>query len=846
MAIIKKLIFILLALFVLMGTALLVGFGVERIELKEAVLEKFEVEYDEGFRIYIDKLTLKETEKNYSTKEELTASVEDIFLFSPLLHSIQINNLVYKDLVVKLLLVENRLSIKKDNNKIVMTIGWNKPSVTIDIEKVALKDLNVSGSGKLSYNLSDGKYDGVLDFFNIQGRVEGELTKELFSFRVINGYSNDISSLGKVLPFDEDTRHWIYKRPASNEYHIKEFSIGVNLQSGELIEEMLKMDLYAFNVRTKFSDALPAGFTPFAKIKIENGFLSILGKDSIYRGKKLDVDVRLSLFEDKNRLTLNFITDAMLDRDVLDVIKHYGVDLGFTQTSGKIHSNATIVVGVDDGDDTVFVNVKSRMQKGALDIEGFVYSFENLYVLYQGEELLIGLDAKSPLGERVVMDLKGKLEDEKLTSTVFFKNYEILDGALLDIKNEKSTLDIDFKDGMDLYSKVIDERFRIKDGKFEVGIKSFANLIENSKILQHLGVKSGDFLFTGDKELVKGDINLETNSSIFSTGTQDDEKVHIELIKDSDTLEININDSIAIFDETNETKVLIDNVDINVTSFVSMYDKFFHKKEAVFEKKISLNGVGSQISYKDIKIKPDWYSLYDDKGKTIFQARKGRANISFEKEGESVTVRCKYIDSSVTNALFNIKMLGKDGYWSMIGYGDTDEKEFYGILKIKDMTLKEATAVMNVIAVINTVPALVQFKSPGFTSDGYNIKDGVIDFYYKEGKVYLRAIRLIGESTDIIGQGSADLDKKELDLTLSINTVKSLSKIIGSIPVVNYLLLDEDKTIGSVVKITGTFDEPQIDTNVGSDLVFYPFQILKRVLLLPSFLLNGDEEGTAE
>jgi hypothetical protein len=285
-----------------------------------------------------------------------------------------------------------------------------------------------------------------------------------------------------------------------------------------------------------------------------------------------------------------------------------------------------------------------------------------------------------------------------------------------------------------------------------------------------------------------------------------------------------------------------------VTSFVRFSEENItksnnsKKSESKDGGKVFINGVKSSIIYEKYNLKPDWYTMSINNTKALIQLKKSKSEVLLEKQGDSITLRCKKIDSDFTSSLLDIKIIGKSGYWSLIGYGNISEKELYGVAKIKDMTVKEATAVMNIIAVINTIPALIQFKSPGFTSDGYTIKDGVIDFYYSKEKIFFKAIRIIGTNTDIIGQGSVDLKSKKIDLALSINTIKGLSSFIGGIPLINYILLDEDKTIGTIVKVTGTFDKPIVDTHVATDIILYPFQVLKRIILLPKYLMSDDDE----
>ncbi|MDE5603788.1 MAG: AsmA-like C-terminal domain-containing protein, partial [Helicobacter sp.] len=142
---------------------------------------------------------------------------------------------------------------------------------------------------------------------------------------------------------------------------------------------------------------------------------------------------------------------------------------------------------------------------------------------------------------------------------------------------------------------------------------------------------------------------------------------------------------------------------------------------------------------------------------------------------------------------------------------------------------------------IDTIPALLSLKNPGFNQDGYYVKNGVIQFGLNKEFLAIESLELNGSSIDIKGRGILSLNNNNLDFYAQLLTVKSLSNIINKIPVVNYILLGKEGKIYTNFKIQGTLENPIIQTKVAQDILLSPFNILKRVIASPFEIFNRTE-----
>ena len=179
---------------------------------------------------------------------------------------------------------------------------------------------------------------------------------------------------------------------------------------------------------------------------------------------------------------------------------------------------------------------------------------------------------------------------------------------------------------------------------------------------------------------------------------------------------------------------------------------------------------------------------------------------------------------------------------------------------LKDVKIEDLAILNNLLLFINTSPALINpllaipsvvgmATTGGFNLTGYRVIDGVLEFDYHQDKKLLDFTRVVtvGNGIDFDGLGTVDLNTGTIKSTINLIFLKDYSKIVGAIPIVNYVLLGKDKRVETKVNIFGPLENPKISTNLTKDAFSVPLNIAKRVLTSPSefvdFLKNlGKEE----
>lgn len=161
-----------------------------------------------------------------------------------------------------------------------------------------------------------------------------------------------------------------------------------------------------------------------------------------------------------------------------------------------------------------------------------------------------------------------------------------------------------------------------------------------------------------------------------------------------------------------------------------------------------------------------------------------------------------------------------------------------GVLYIEDTIMKDYKTLNNILAFINTVPSLVTFSLPSYSTKGIKIKDAYAKFTYKDNKIYFETIRFNSPEMKIVGTGITDYPNNAIDMNMTFKT--DLGTTVSKIPLVGYLLLGKDGSIATAFKVTGKLDDPTVKTQTVQDVVTAPFHIIKRALTLPFWIFSSD------
>ena len=163
---------------------------------------------------------------------------------------------------------------------------------------------------------------------------------------------------------------------------------------------------------------------------------------------------------------------------------------------------------------------------------------------------------------------------------------------------------------------------------------------------------------------------------------------------------------------------------------------------------------------------------------------------------------------------------------------------FNGEISMQNTSFKGFAIAQNVIGLIDSIPSLIMFRSPGLSAKGYEVKNGKIILALNTEYIALESIDLVGKTMDVKGSGVIELESSEVDIGLSISTLKSLTSVLSKIPIVGYLILGKDGKITTQVSIDGTMQNPKSQISLAQDILNAPLDIIKRAFTPVDMLID--------
>lgn len=209
----------------------------------------------------------------------------------------------------------------------------------------------------------------------------------------------------------------------------------------------------------------------------------------------------------------------------------------------------------------------------------------------------------------------------------------------------------------------------------------------------------------------------------------------------------------------------------------------------------------------------------------------GSGNVSLKLTDGAFTLKGSELNDEFMGALIqNSRFQGGEMLVSAKGTMD----EFSAIFEIKDTVLNKLATVNNIMAFMNTVPALVTFSLPEYSRRGFPVDSATVGMVFKDKVAQIKSMEIHSPELRAKGTGTVDFAHKIIDMDINLKT--QAGQNVGKIPVVGYVLAGKDDDDSISLKIKGGFDNPDVDYSLIKNIAVYPAEILYRTLKLPFYL----------
>ena len=528
---------------------------------------------------------------------------------------------------------------------------------------------------------------------------------------------------------------------------------------------------------------------------------------------------------------LSLTSNALFNQNIKEVIKKFlEVNIPLTQLGGqnKIFSKITF-----DKKFSTFTNIKTNTSIFKLfDFDLFVKKGE---VNITNENLIFNSKATLYLDKNLPIDYKGDGE-------IDFKKYNLIMNGIFDLsikniitlKNFKDRLYADFNknilktENSNLFIDFNKQQLIINSLKKIISFTDFKDFIKDGIVL--ISFKNNIDII--NYVLLKKPLFYKHSNLPLSNKTTLINKMFFFLKNENNITKIyNKYTNITITDSFIDAK--INSIDINLYPL----EKLFFNTSLNNEKNLTINlkTQNSNLIYKTHKFLSKKASFsYVNHSLKFNSTYKNSSLIGYTKNNY-LLVEGKNFSLEEFRAFLPTFNFFNDIKLNFVMVKSPDEF-FSGKIYIDYGVIKELKLLNNIIAFINTIPSLMTFSSLGFSSKGYKIKNGYIDYLFYKKILYIKQASIKGNNLDFDAKGYIDFNKNYIFLKIKANMKMKLKKIPIIGKGVSYLLFGKDGNIDIKMVVKGDLNNPKVEKDLGKEILQTPFNIFKRAITLPFHL----------
>ncbi len=159
-------------------------------------------------------------------------------------------------------------------------------------------------------------------------------------------------------------------------------------------------------------------------------------------------------------------------------------------------------------------------------------------------------------------------------------------------------------------------------------------------------------------------------------------------------------------------------------------------------------------------------------------------------------------------------------------------------MHLKKGAINKFHVLSKIFSILN-VSQLLKFRLPDMVSAGmpYNRIDG--DFFFDDGIVSTSDLTVKSPSINMTVAGKSDIVKEELDMTIGVQPLQTVGKVVSRIPVIGWILTGGKRSfLVTYYEAKGKWSDPKVSAIPVTSLTRGVFNIFRRVFGLPEKIIT--------
>lgn len=825
--------------FLALIVTLIHGVTIESIVLPKIKMAQLYIKLDKKLIVTIKEIDISKETQTDTSLEEMSAIVHNMPYLNQFFSEISIQTLRYDNEQLHILFKDNLFKFDSKHVTLACEITpVSRYAAQIRVQHAYLKDyfLTLKGDASIDFKTHTYTYEGNFNLFGIDGITLLNVKNNLLSyhFQTEHFTNQNLKSLMDFLvlhvSMEELIKAWIDTYIVAQDYQLHFLEGKFDLKSLDYFPLEIKGSATAKDTLVYFAPNVEPAHIEEVGISLQNDQLLFDVHQGSYAKKPIEkADVYIDkLIAVGTRIIVDLNTTAQLNDDVHKILQAFNIDVPITQTSGKTDAHLNLNIRFLPFDINATGEFKAKNSHFILaDVPMYTKSatvkLDNYHVY---------LD-KANLSYKELFDINatGLFDTKKQTFNGFADldsvKLNFSDASLLSLTSHKennATLKIDDNGThIQLPSLATSILFAPQNNSFTFGnlalLAPYSALMrENTISLGELEVKTADFTH------FFASLKLDAITTPFLDNNHSLSALSLDISTNTHQLDANSSDGRlrAHFDQ-------------NLTIYINDLNISLPEDHKDLDVPLNITLIGTNSSFIGLDtnrtILSDSYQLFLKPKYTHLQSHKNRSTFEYEKKSGSMTLVSNALDDNFTNQLLG-KLYFEKGDFSLHLEGK-DDTHYEGTFILHQTYIKDMKFFDNLMSTINAIPSLIVFSDPKFNQSGYYVEMGYIEFVREGALVRIKDMKLTGNNADIEGKGEINLDKNTIVMPLRIKTLNTISSFIDFIPIVGGIILGEDKRISTNIDVTGSLDNPNIETHLIFDTIKSPLNIIKRTLEAP-------------
>lgn len=836
--------------------SLLLGFTIPVIHISNLEISQFYIKLDEKLVIRADRIAVvqEETADEKTQRQRPAVNVEAVVSKLPYLprvfKTIRIRELDIRGQQAKIVYHDQFLYIDSKWATAKCAFDYHQPTKQLFLKApvIHLKEVNTTLRADGIYNFANGQWKVNTQFegFGIRGNVKTRsLNGEKAVFSVTTEPFASLQPLVDFMGLRDEIKVWIYPKIPAQSYILNQLSgeIGFDEQ-GHIHLDPKKLDgsAIAYNVKVFFQNGIPPVRADWTEITYRDSRLDFSLHHPVY--EQCDINgshvVIHDLLNNNAAIDLDIRTGCPLDHSITALLESYHVNLPFVQTAGSTRGETFLTVRLRDGHIEKFTGRYDTGEGTLLFDDTLALHVADLTVRTEGTGVRIA-KCRASFQDILRASFTGAMDLSEGFGH-FDLHIDTLDlpngrNPFVTIKDIDQPLQFAFDKEVlfSLPQLQTDIRY-IRGGGVRIDAKRLA-------LFRPYLHEPLDTLKDGSIGIVNRDGRWEIEADIDwpNTWLHKDgvpvERFAVQSLTANGVTKTSINDRMLQLSlAKSRTGVKINGVDVNLSDSLFEHNRSSggtgeSDGETPYGN-LEIEGTDSSIRYGSILVPAESYKIvaYPRKKFYGFFSRRQKSELKGRYVDGNLFAAGTRLDDTMMRSIMNIDALRR-GTYDFNATGTPEHLE--GTILMHGGVWSKGKTYNNILALLDTIPAVATLNDPGFSKEGFKIKEGAVTYHTDKHRLFLDSIYIDGMSADLMGKGYIDFELETLNLYLQIHYFQHLTNVLGKIPVAGYLLFGDDGKMAITLKAYGNLDDPQVKTEAAKDILSAPFNIIQRTITYP-------------